>query len=134
MMQSLADQLAQCSSVKEKLEVLSNFSPVKSYLEKNSLLASFLGKSLPEHELVIKAIVAAGQGEKLFKVFSEDKISLLLQQLSPVEKFYASIGGIVGYQARMLELLAAKASSQYALRAPKSTYHAPEGIDISKEN
>ncbi|HEY5234735.1 MAG TPA: hypothetical protein VIJ14_01045, partial [Rhabdochlamydiaceae bacterium] len=29
MMQSLADQLAQCTSVKEKLELLSNFSPVK---------------------------------------------------------------------------------------------------------
>ncbi len=130
MMQSLADQLAQCSSVKEKLEVLSNFSPVKSYLEENASLTSFLGKALPEHELVIKSIVAAGQGEKLFKAFSEDKLTLLLQQLSPVEKFYASIGGIVGYQARMLELLATKA----ALKAPKSTYHAPEGIDISNEN
>ena len=129
MIQSLADQLAECSSVKEKLEVLSNYSPVKSYLEQNSLLASFLVKTLPEHELVIKSILAAGQGEQLFKTFSEDKISLLLEQLSPVEKFYTSIGGIVGYQARMLELLASKAAS----KSLKSTYHPPEGIDISKE-
>jgi len=133
MMQSLADQLAQCLSVKEKIEVLSNFPPVKNFLEGNSLLASFIAKTLPEHELVIKAIVAAGQGEKLFKSFSEEKVSTLLQQLFPVEKFYASIGGIVGYQARMLELLATKAA-QNALGGSKSTYHAPEGLDISEEN
>ncbi|HUD01194.1 MAG TPA: UTP--glucose-1-phosphate uridylyltransferase, partial [Rhabdochlamydiaceae bacterium] len=133
MMQSLADQLAQCLSVKEKIEVLSNFPPVKNFLEGNSLLASFIAKTLPEHELVIKAIVAAGQGEKLFKGFSEEKVAALLQQLFPVEKFYASIGGIVGYQARMLELLATKVA-QNALGGSKSTYHAPEGLDISEEN
>ncbi|HEX4840295.1 MAG TPA: UTP--glucose-1-phosphate uridylyltransferase [Rhabdochlamydiaceae bacterium] len=130
MMQTLAQQLAECVTVKEKLEVLSSFSPVKSYLEENGFLSAFLGKAVPEHELVIKSIIAAGQGDKLFKVFSEEKMALLLDQLSPVEKFYTSIGGIVGYQARMLELLKAKA----ALKTPKSIYHAPEGIDISKEN
>ncbi len=132
MLQSLADQLAQCSSVKEKIEVLSNVLPVKDFLEKNPLLTSYIAKIFPEQELVIKAILAAGQGEKLFKSFTEDKVSLLLQQLSPVEKFYTSIGGIVGYQARMLELLA-----KAAVGGPgglKSTYHAPEGIDLSEEN
>ena len=118
---------------KKRLEILSNFSPVKSYLKENSVLASFLGKAAPEQELVVKAIVAAGQGEKLFTTFSDQKISSLLQQLAPVEKFYASIGGIVGYQARMLEMLAAKAATR-ALGGAKSTYHAPEGIDISKES
>jgi len=133
MLKSLADQLAQSSSIKEKIELLSNFPVVKSFLEENALLASFTAKALPEHELVIKAVVAAGQGEKLFARFSEDKVSSLLDQLFPVEKFYTSIGGIVGYQARMLELLAAKIDARAVSKGPKPIYHPAEGIDISKE-
>ncbi len=133
MLKSLADQLAKCSSIKEKIEVLSSFSRVKNFLEGNSVLASFTAKALPEHELVIKSVLAAGQGEKLFTKFSEDKISSLLEQLSSVEKFYASIGGIVGYQARMLELLAVKAS-QMASKTSKSTYYPAEGLDIGNES
>lgn len=133
MMKSLADQLAQSSSIKEKIEVLSKVPVVKSFLEENALLASFTSKALPEHELVIKAVLASGQGDKLFAQFSESKVASLLEQLSPVEKFYASIGGIVGYQARMLELLAAKKDSEIVSKGPKSTYHPAEGIDISNE-
>jgi hypothetical protein len=44
------------------------------------------------------------KAKKLFtKAFTEEKLTLHYYSSShPVEKFYASIGGIVGYQARML--------------------------------
>jgi hypothetical protein len=133
MLKSLADQLAKCTSVKEKIEILSGYSPVKNFLEQNSVLASFTAQALPEHELVIKSVLAAGQGEKLFTKFTEEKASSLLDHLSSVEKFYASIGGIVGYQARMLELLAVKASES-GLKAYKTTYHPADGLDIASES
>jgi len=44
-----------------------------------------------------------------------------------------SIGGIFGYQARMLELLAAKMDARAVSKGPKPIYHPAEGIDISKE-
>jgi UTP---glucose-1-phosphate uridylyltransferase len=133
MLKSLADQLAKCTSVKEKIEILSGYSPVKNFLEQNSVLASFTAQALPEHELVIKSVLAAGQGEKLFTKFTEEKVSSLLDHLSSVEKFYASIGGIVGYQARMLELLAVKASES-GLKAYKTAYHPADGLDIASES
>jgi UTP---glucose-1-phosphate uridylyltransferase len=130
MLKELADQLARCTSVEKKIELLASFSPVKIFLEKNPALAEYLAKASLEHQQVIHSALAAGQGEKLFGEFFSEKFPTLLQQLIPVEKFYASIGGIVGYQARMLQLLADKIKAQ----TPKSTYHPAEGIDISEEN
>ena len=42
MLKSLADQLAECSSIKEKIEVLSNFSPVKNFLEDDKIIQAIL--------------------------------------------------------------------------------------------
>ncbi len=132
MLQSLAEQLAHCSSVADKNILLAGFIPVEQFLQEAPALKVFIAKASPEQELVIKAALAAGQGERLFAEFSEEKIAGLLEQLIPVERFYSSIGGIVGYQARMLQLLTASETTFQDSSRP--TYHPPEGIDIAEES
>lgn len=124
MLKEIAQQLIECSSIEEKVAILSSLPEVSQF---------FNGKpGFPvdlQEQLVMQAVVAAGQGEKIFSDFSVEKGKTLLKQLLSVEKFYASIGGIVGYQARMMELLQG-ASEQ---KAEKLAYHAPEGINLAEE-
>ncbi len=129
MLKEIAEQLAQCTSIEEKVDLLSALPLVSRFFEKEPRLSSYVEARDRQEQLVMQAVVAAGQGEKIFSDFSEEKGVLLLKQLLSVEKFYASIGGIVGYQARMMELLEGKADPS----AATTIYHSPEGIDISEE-
>lgn len=82
------------------------------------------------HLLVLYSLIAAGQGERLLTTAEITKVMPLLDQLAAVEQFYATIGGLIGYHARMLELLSAKDSAQMY----KSKYLAPEGISIAERS
>lgn len=130
MLVSLAQKLAQCVSISEKNALLGESSNVKNFIEQSAPLKSFLAKASPEQELIIQATVAAGQGERLFAECTEDQILALIDQLLPVERFYSSLGGIVGYQARMLQLLFC---SEEKNTIDHPTYLPPEGFDISRE-
>lgn len=115
----LADNLRNISSLEEKIMLLNADPIVKEFLKTFSLNP---GLSI-EKELVIKAVIAAGQGERL------TNFENLLDQLIPVERFYREIGGIVGYQALMLKLLR---SGESIIK--EEEYLKPDGIDISEEN
>lgn len=82
-----------------------------------------------EEEVVLKSLIAIGQGEKIFKEGSEEGISFLLSQLLPVEQFYREMGGIVGYYLYMLYLLDAPLEE-----SSSDTYLFPEGKDIGTED
>jgi UTP---glucose-1-phosphate uridylyltransferase len=129
MLEQLALQLAQCSSIASKIEALAAYPVVKEFLEQSTPLQKFISKASSEHNLIVLATVAAGQGERLFSECSEGQLVALVEQLLPVERFYSSMGGIVGYQARMLQLLAGHAP----VSANRPTYLPPEGIDLGQE-
>lgn len=129
MLETIAKQLAECQSVEEKITLLEAVPTVARFFEATPELSTFITIATPEEKMVVKAVIAAGQGEKLFSNFSQEKAVLLLRQLLSIEKFYSSIGGIVGYQARIQELLEGKKMAKGA----KVSYSPPEGIDISEE-
>ena len=83
MLQSLAEQLAHCSSVADKNILLAGFIPVEQFLQEAPALKVFIAKASPEQELVIKAALAAGQGERLFPEFSEPKVSQIIERHLP---------------------------------------------------
>lgn len=130
MLQSIAERLCQCSSIEEKIAYLSQNSIVKDFLDVHPSITSVTPELSLEEELALKAAIMAGQGERVFESFHPEKMKPLLKQLIPVERFYSSIGGIVGYQARMLQLLADQQQKQHS----QSTYLPPEGTNIAVEN
>ncbi len=131
MIQLLANKLAECPDIKKKIELLSSFPPVLSFLEKNPLMKEFIIAASPEEELILKAILAAGQGDRLLTPFSKKKVLPFLYQLIPVEKFYSPIGGIVGYQARTNDILQQIKKEK---QRPLFVCHPFKGIDIREEN
>jgi UTP---glucose-1-phosphate uridylyltransferase len=61
--------------------------------------------------------------------FSFRALEMLLNDLMPVQEFYKELGGIVGYQRKILSLLRSPDVPKHEI---ESSYHAPSFIDISK--
>ena len=53
----------------------------------------------------------------------------LLDMLIPVDRFYADIGGLIGYHVHMVRLLSSAPASEL-----HATYLPPQGIDITEDN
>lgn len=127
---SLALELQACKTLDEKLCLLNEVPQVSESLSRNIRLSQFLNECALEEQVILKVVLAIGQGH-LFEVLRKGGfkkgMKCLLSQIISVERFYHSIGGIAGYQARMLELLSARKPSE----GQEATYYPAEGLDIS---
>ncbi len=135
LLSSLMQQLKNAANVNEKVELLSGFPRVEEFLKRTRIIRSFLNTISKEKELVIKAIIAIGQGERVLAfpfrdVDAQERLQSLIEELLVVEHFYREIGGIVGYHLLMLRCLVEGETSALSVAV---NYHAPEGIDISEE-
>lgn len=132
----LLQDLKNCSSFSEKLEVLNGFADVKEFLQNPSLVRNAISRLAPERKLIIFSIIAIGQAHRVFYTPPGmqnplQRLHELLETLLPVEKFYSEIGGIVGYHCLMLQLL----SSEKQKCDPETVqYHSAGGIDIAEMN
>ncbi len=78
---------------------------------------------------VLRQLFAIGELEPLFghPSFSLDKLAELLDLLIPIDVFYKEIGGLVGYQQKILSLLRGEQEEKEDL-----VYHPPRFIDIGQ--
>lgn len=113
----LANKLSSCKSDQERLKLL----------EKPLPKAIDLPLSVKD-QLILKSILVINQ-DHLFHPFDKEHIQNLLKDLYPVELFYQSIGGIVGYHAMMLSLFA-----NHTLSHEHKSYEQPERISIALED
>ncbi|KAG6559560.1 UTP--glucose-1-phosphate uridylyltransferase [Candidatus Rhabdochlamydia oedothoracis] len=113
----LANKLSSCKSDQERLKLLEK--PLPKAID---LLLSV------KDQLILKSILVINQGH-LFYPFDKNQIKNLLKDLYPIESFYQSIGGIVGYHATMLSLFA-----NHTLSHEHKSYEQPECIDIAQED
>ncbi|MEN9343882.1 MAG: hypothetical protein RLZZ453_669 [Chlamydiota bacterium] len=113
---SVADRLKESISWEEKISVLDRSVPD---------LKSVPGLSKKE-EYILKSLIVIGQEEILQGL---EEIKPLLASLFPVEAFYASFGGLVGYQVQVMRLLARQEEKSFVI----NNYEPPQGIDISAD-
>ena len=113
----LANKLSSCKNDQERLTLLEKPIP------------KVIGLSLTvKDQLILKSILVINQ-DHLFYPLNKEHIQNLLNDLYPVESFYQSIGGIVGYHAMMLSLL-----SKHTLSYEDNRYEQPEGVNIAQED
>jgi len=123
----LLTELNNAKTYSEKLKVLDK------ELKTSSLLAGMpqLSKLSPLEKYVLKAMALTG-GESTFQKnplsSDHEKLKTFLDKLIELESFYSNIGGIVGYWAKMKELMGAHK------RTIEGTVHLPNFIDISFES
>lgn len=123
LLREIAEALQGKTDVKEKNEYLKTLHEVSDEL---------IEDLSDDEKVVVRSLFAIGQADRLLG--EEKKVSLpvkkLIQTLLPVEKFYLEIGGLIGYQARLLDLLSIEQPATVA----DAKYSPVKGIDIQVEN
>ena len=120
----------------EKLDILNQEPFVGTFIKQSEHLQTFLAGLTPSCDVAIKSILAIGQGPLVFQQMETldnpyEKLREMLEILVPAEKFYAQIGGIVGYHTNVLRLIAEKQGLLPSKEA-SDTYAKPEGLDLSQ--
>ncbi|HSX12489.1 MAG TPA: hypothetical protein VLF61_03275, partial [Rhabdochlamydiaceae bacterium] len=124
---ALTEKLKAAKSPQEKLALLDQEESVIGFL--NDFSAFSTSYSI-EQQLVVKSLIAIGQGRRIFKDFSDKTMEKLIQELLPLEQFYQAIGGLIGYHCTTLKLLCEK---DQELSIAEEEYQPFRGIDISVE-
>lgn len=84
-----------------------------------------------EQKSVLSQMKEIGQAERVFAGFEdENNFRELLDKLVLIDRFYREIGGIAGYQKKILELMRGEKVDRFQ----DASFHSPTFIDISKES
>jgi len=139
----LVCKLKEAHSVQKRLEVLNDDPLVKEFLKNQSLIRTFLSGRSMECEAAIKSVIAIGQAERVFDATDgaldggiaipsdvSGRLNEVLEILLRIDRFYSSIGGVVGYHWSILSLLA----SSEKINCDNRSFIPPAGIDITVKN
>lgn len=137
-LKTLLEALKKASSIENKINILNETADVQLFKSSRADLSPLLKELSAEQEYLLKSIIAIGQApvvlygiEKLDTPF--EHLIELLQELQSTENFYDTLGGLIGYYVKILELLQEQetASSQHS---ESESFQKPEGVDISKSD
>lgn len=128
--------LSRCHSFADKIALLDQI-PSSPYPPSHDLLSKFLAKKrLGIEEYVVKAVSVIGQGHLLsIPPKSSDQFSnnfyVLIKDLLNIELFYQAIGGVIGYQRSVLNMLSDQENNK-----EKGSFdlYSPKAIDLSRKN
>lgn len=102
------------------------------FLATHLLEEPFLAKFPREYIAALKQVIAIGQAERLFAgvdEVDEQKFIDLMEKLVAIDRFYREMGGIVGYQAKILQLL-----SGVIEQGEKAQYHSPSFLHLEEDS
>jgi len=130
---SIARQLSKSEGIEAKIALLKEQPWVAAFLANHHEVEDVLEQLTPIKQLIVLSLIAVGEGTVLFYDFEDvshhfEQLNALLEDLIDVEKFYDTIGGIVGYHLAFLKLLFG------ALQTTEKevVYEHPRSLDISK--
>lgn len=123
----------------QRLKILEQEKEVANFLNKQPVLTKAILQFNEFERYILYSILALDQGDLVFQDIDrcselETDIKNLLKKLEPVQKFYDSIGGIIGYHAAVLQLIVEKAQGEVSEKVfqGKENFLKPPGHDLSK--
>jgi len=127
----MLELLTECTTLENKMDVLESFENVRVFSWPHRLL---IDKLSLEEKIALKSVVAIGQGENVLgNRGSEEQFKMIVDILFKVEKFYDTIGGIIGYHYCVLQRIFQELLSQNKTNE-NDIYHKPLPFDILKPN
>ena len=133
---NLLKDLKRCADIHEKMDYLDKDERIITFLENKSAVCTFLGGLSEECAYALKAVIAIGQGDIVFRIGREEhhhcfeKLRLLLLNLIDLENFYAPSGGIIGYQLDILSLL----QEEGTCSSHEVQYSEPPFVDLHEDS
>lgn len=127
----LAQSLKKTKDLGEKQELLLNFTRVEKSISNGSLRPFLLSESGLWPKIAVLSLAAIGQDQIVLGHSMEganrEKIRSFLQMLTSIDRFYESIGGIVGYHLHILKLLV-----EEPIKEKNISFAKPQGIDVTQ--
>lgn len=107
---------------------------LEKFHKKHPYLAPFLEGISTESKAAFQQTIAIGQADRLFegvneRNFQRERLEELLEKLTAIDHFYREMGGIIGYQTKILDLLRGEPEPS----SSQAHYHSPSFIDIAAE-
>lgn len=138
LLKEILNKLNAKQSLIEKNAFLLSLAQSQEFIKKTPFISNFLATATTEESFLILSILAIGQGPIVFNIHNSEKDSheLLLQmlhQLTSLQNFYVSIGGIIGYHLKFLEMLEEKPFT-IANQPGKIQYHNPPGYHFKEDS
>lgn len=117
----------------DKVAYLYNLPNVYGFLKEKEFLRAYIDKISPENAFVILSVIAVDEGPTVFREIEsdpdqEEKLDSFITRLLEVERFYDTMGGIIGYHLAFLKLL-----YSVPVKSTEARYLKPPGIDITEE-
>lgn len=136
-LECLLSVLSKASGTQERLDILNEQPQVKDFLSAPSSLRTYLAGLTPDCDLAIKSILAIGQGAHVFRNMDSlthkfEALREMIKILLDLEKYYDTIGGIIGYHLTVLKLIAKK-ETKNGVETQTERFIKPEGIDVSQD-
>jgi hypothetical protein len=114
-----------------KIEILQKLPVVKRYLELNPDLAGFVNNAAPEVQVAILSVIAIGEGPIVFRGYKKgSSLQPLIHVLTDLERFYDTIGGVIGYHLTVLRLINGEIDHPFET---DTEFKKPEGIDLTQD-
>lgn len=135
-LETLVNQLLECKTVYEKLAVLEATREVSQFLGQKKQLESQLSALNSYERYALFSLFAVEQGPILFGGLEGNghvyaHLSALVKALLDIEKFYGSIGGIIGYHLAILRLL--DQNHKGSLAISKTRFLKPQGLSLEPD-
>lgn len=135
----LSKRLQKTQQNEDKLVLLETDPEVQDFFQSHPAIALSIKKLPIKHVILLTTVIAIKQGPLLFrqiKEFRSDDPTLceFINNLSEIEKSYASIGGIIGYHLTVLKLIEENSSAKESEEEGEVHYLHPPCCDITQEN
>lgn len=128
----LATSLRKTRDLGEKQELLITYPKVATYLSQGALKQFLAHAQDLSSKIALFSTVAIEQHEIIFGYadycLPKEKIRALIATLVSIDRFYESIGGIVGYQESVLKLMSKNHEGHVPIGA---IFSRAEGVDLS---
>lgn len=133
----LVKDLIKQKTIQDKVSILDAFLEVNEELIKPKDFDEIIEKSTLESELVLKSIIAIGEAPIILRgvnleTVDGDACLKLISTLLDIEKFYDTIGGMIGYHLQILKAIYENENPSIGPQ-DKIQYLHPVGIDISQD-
>ncbi|MBA3237200.1 MAG: UTP--glucose-1-phosphate uridylyltransferase [Parachlamydiaceae bacterium] len=137
------EKIIKAKTIDEKLQLASLNASVALFLSQNPDFKALMEKLDQKTTLVIKVLLALGQGTSLFKQIGivDSKVDSLKHLLKPfldVEHHYAFMGGLAGYYHEVIKLIEKNQKplifNSTSKLTPIPSLKKPPGLDLSVEN
>lgn len=132
--EELALLISTANRREKRLAILWEHPTLKAFLQSQRGLKNLILKLKKEQQEIVLTLMALGQGYALFTGWNKLEDPLFaLQHLAdsfkPLQKYYRSIGGLIGYQLIVLKLL-----QKRKLPLISQVISKPEGVHLDRES